>query len=144
MVVVVQLCGPHTKHVAVMVSKELPQAAHVLILGLVTVLVCQVKGRGVSDSTEAWAAPTPWAPVDRSEGRHTPLLDSWYLRLAWALSRARDRYWLFSFSMSWLWVWGERRGSVGQQVPRAAHPSPSSSGGLQTSGASPMGSEKLD
>lgn len=120
-VLVVQLRGPHAKHVAVVVSEELPQAAHVLVLGPVSVLVCRVQGSGVSDSREAPAAPTPGAPADRSEGRHTPLLDSWYLRRAWALSRARVRYWLFSFSMSWLWVWGAGRGGAGQQVPGAAH-----------------------
>lgn len=113
MVLVVQLRSPHTKHIAVMVSEELPQATHVLVLGPVTILVCRVRG-GVGDSTEVWALPTPWIPVDRSrlsrdslsagEGSHTPLLASWYLRLAWALSRAKARYWLFSFSMSWLWV----------------------------------------
>lgn len=127
----VQLCSPHPKHIAVMVSEELPQAAHVFVLGPVTVLVCQVRGC-VGDSTEVWALPTPWTPVDRSrlsrdslpagEGSYTPLLASWYLRLAWALSRARDRYWLFSFSMSWLWVWGERRDCVDWQVPRAFLP----------------------
>lgn len=33
-------------------------------------------------------------------GWHTPLLASWYLRLAWVLSRTRLRYCAFSFSIS--------------------------------------------
>lgn len=119
-VMVVQLRGPHAQHVAVVVSEELPQAAHILVLRLVAVFVCRVRREVVGDGTEAWGRPTPGAFVDRSgppwgslssrKGSHAPLLASWYLRLAWALSRARARYWLFSFSMSWLWVWGERRG----------------------------------
>lgn len=44
-VLVVQLCGPHTEHVTVVVSEELPQAAHVLVLGLVTVLVWEARGQ---------------------------------------------------------------------------------------------------
>lgn len=44
-VLVMQLCCPHAQHVAVVVSKELPQAAHILVLGLVTVLVYQIGGR---------------------------------------------------------------------------------------------------
>ena len=44
-VLVMQLCRPHAQHIAVVVSKELPQAAHILVLGLVTVLVCQSGGR---------------------------------------------------------------------------------------------------
>lgn len=46
-----------------------------------------------------------------------PLLASWYLRLAWALSRVRVRYWLFSFSMSWLWVWKEKGGQGEEADP---------------------------
>lgn len=44
-VLVMQLCCPHAQDVAVVVSKELPQAAHILVLGLVTVLVYQIGGR---------------------------------------------------------------------------------------------------
>lgn len=127
-VVVVQLRGPHAQHVAVVVSKELPQAAHILVLGLVAVFVCRVRRGVVGDGPEAWGRPTPWAPVDRSglargslssgKGSRAPLLASWYLRRAWALSRVRARYWLFSFSMSWLWVWGERRGQCGVAGPQ--------------------------
>lgn len=46
-----------------------------------------------------------------------PLLASWYLRLAWALSRIRVRYWLFSFSMSWLWVWKTKVGQGEEADP---------------------------
>lgn len=100
----------------------------------------------VDRSWLAWDSPSP-----RKES-HKPLLASWYLRLAWALSRARTRYWLFSFSMSWLWVW-ERRGQCGGMGPQgtgdfhpaqvlwfwqAGHLSPSSGKGLGASGAQPL------
>lgn len=121
MVLVVQLRGPHAQHVAVVMSEQLPQAAHVLVLGLVSVLVCEGQGEVVGNGTEG-QVPMGGSGLARDslsprKGSHTPLLASWYLRLAWALSRARTRYWLFSFSMSWLWAWGETRGQRGLTGP---------------------------
>lgn len=84
--------------------------------------VCTRVGVGVPEVQGA--APTPWAPANRSarlsflparKKSSKPLLASWYLRLAWALSRVRVRYWLFSFSMSWLWVW-KKKGSQGEEA----------------------------
>lgn len=45
-VLVVQLRGPHTQDVAVVVGEELPQAPDVLVFGLVSILVWQVGGEG--------------------------------------------------------------------------------------------------
>lgn len=57
-VLVMQLGGPYTQHITVMMSKQLPEAADVLVFSLVSVSVCR-EGRErepVGDGTEA----CPW------------------------------------------------------------------------------------
>lgn len=57
-----------------------------------------------------------WKVMQGTGPRLAPLLASWYLRLAWALSRARLRYCAFSFSISCCVVWRETQSGSGSST----------------------------